>query len=103
MTNLPEARLAREAELCYATVAFCTDYDCWHDSASDVDIGAILEVLQRNVQLAQDIIARTVPALQGKRACQCSTALQYALITDPAMIPAAARERLGLLVGPYLS
>jgi 5'-methylthioadenosine phosphorylase len=68
-----------------------------------VDIGAILEVLQSNVQLAQDIIARTVPALQGKRACQCSTALQYALITDPAMIPAAARERLGLLVGPYLS
>ena len=103
MTNLPEARLAREAELCYATVALCTDYDCWHDSASDVDIGAILEVLRRNVQLAQDIIARTVPALQGERACQCSTALQYALITDPAMIPTDARERLGLLVGPYLS
>lgn len=103
MTNLPEARLAREAELCYATVALCTDYDCWHDSASDVDIGAILEVLRRNVQLAQDIIARTVPVLEGDRACQCSTALQYALITDPAMIPAAARERLGLLVDPYLS
>ena len=103
MTNLPEARLAREAELCYATVALCTDYDCWHDSASDVDVGAILEVLQRNVKLAQDIIARTVPGLQGERACPCSTALQYALITDPAMIPAAARERLGLLVDPYLS
>ena len=103
MTNLPEARLAREAELCYATMALCTDYDCWHDSASDVDIGAILEVLQRNVRLAQDIIARTVPALQGDRQCQCSTALQYALITDPAMIPQAARERLGLLVDPYLS
>ena len=103
MTNLPEARLAREAELCYATVALCTDYDCWHDSASDVDIGAILEVLRRNVQLAQDIIARSAPALRGQRECQCSTALQYALITDPAMIPTAARERLGLLVDHYLS
>ena len=103
MTNLPEARLAREAELCYATVALCTDYDCWHDSASDVDIGAILEVLRRNVQLAQEIIARSAPVLQGERACQCSTALQHALITDRAMIPQAARERLGLLVDPYLS
>ena len=103
MTNLPEARLAREAELCYATVALCTDYDCWHDSASDVDIGAILEVLRRNVQLAQDIIARAVPALHGERTCQCSSALQCALITDAAMIPAAARERLGLLVDLYLS
>lgn len=103
MTNLPEARLAREAELCYATLALCTDYDCWHDSASDVDIGAILEVLRRNVQLAQDVIAHTVPALQGERACPCSTALQYALITDPAMIPAAARERLQLLMDRYLS
>ena len=103
MTNLPEARLAREAELCYATIALCTDYDCWHDSASDVDIGAILEVLRRNVQLAQDIITRAAPALQGERTCQCSTALQYALITDPAMIPKATRERLGLLIDRYLS
>ena len=103
MTNLPEARLAREAELCYATLALCTDYDCWHDSASDVDIGAILEVLQRNVQLAQDIIAHTAPALQGARTCPCSTAMKYALITDPAMTPAAARARLGLLIDRYLS
>ncbi len=103
MTNLPEARLAREAELCYATLALCTDYDCWRDSASDVDVGAILEVLRRNVQLAQDTIASAVPALQGERACPCSTALQDALITDPATIPAAARERLGLLIDRYLS
>ena len=103
MTNLPEARLAREAELCYATLALCTDYDCWHDSASDVDIGTVLDVLRRNVQLAQDVIARTVPALQGERTCPCSTALQYALITDRDLIPAAARERLGLLIDRYLS
>jgi 5'-methylthioadenosine phosphorylase len=103
MTNLPEARLAREAELCYATLALATDYDCWHESASDVDIGSILAILQRNVQLAQQVIASTVPQLQGERFCACRTALQYALITAPAMIPAAAQERLGLLISRYMT
>jgi 5'-methylthioadenosine phosphorylase len=103
MTNMPEARLAREAELCYATLALATDYDCWHASAADVDIGAILAILQRNVQLAQEIITRTVPHLQGARTCPCSTALQTAIITDWAMIPAAVQERLGLLIDRYLT
>ena len=103
MTNMPEARLAREAELCYATLALATDYDCWHASAADVDIGAILVILQRNVQLAQEIITRTVPHLQGARTCPCSTALQTAIITDRAMIPAAVQERLGLLIDRYLT
>lgn len=103
MTNVPEARLAREAELCYATLALATDYDCWHESASDVDIGSILAILQRNVQLAQEVIAGTVPQLQGERSCACCTALQYALITAPDMIPAAAKERLGLLIGRYIT
>lgn len=103
MTNLPEARLAREAELCYATLALATDYDCWHESASDVDIGSILAILQRNVQLAQQIIASTMPQLQGERSCACRTALQYALITAPAMIPAVAKERLGLLISRYMT
>jgi len=103
MTNMPEARLAREAELCYATLALATDYDCWHASAADVDIGAILAILQRNVQLAQEIITRTVPHLQGARTCPCSTALQTAVITDRAMIPAAVQERLGLLINRYLT
>ena len=103
MTNMPEARLAREAELCYATLALATDYDCWHASAADVDIGAILAILQRNVQLAQAIITRTVPHLQGARTCPCSTALQTAIITDRAMIPAAVQERLGLLIDRYLT
>jgi 5'-methylthioadenosine phosphorylase len=102
MTNMPEAKLAREAELCYATLALATDYDCWHASAADVDIGAILAILQRNVQLAQEVIARTVPQLQGTRTCPCSTALQTAIITDRAMIPTAVRERLGLLIDRYL-
>ena len=103
MTNMPEARLAREAELCYATLALATDYDCWHASAADVDIGAILAILQRNVQMAQEIITRTVPHLQGARTCPCSTALQTAIITDRAMIPAAVQERLGLLINRYLT
>jgi 5'-methylthioadenosine phosphorylase len=103
MTNMPEAKLAREAELCYATLALATDYDCWHASATDVDIGAILALLQRNVQLAQAVITRTVPQLQGPRTCPCSTALQTAIITDRTMIPTAVRERLGLLIDRYLT
>jgi 5'-methylthioadenosine phosphorylase len=103
MTNMPEAKLAREAELCYATLALATDYDCWHVSAADVDIGAILAILQHNVQLAQEVITRTVPQLQGTRTCPCSTALQTAIITDRAMIPTAVRERLELLIDRYLT
>lgn len=103
MTNLPEARLAREAELCYATLALATDYDCWHSSAADVDIGSILAILQRNVQLAQEVILRTAPQLQGPRTCPCSTALQNAIITDQATLSAAVRERLGLLIDRYLT
>jgi 5'-methylthioadenosine phosphorylase len=102
MTNLPEARLAREAELCYATLALATDYDCWHESASDVDIKAILDLLHRNVELAQEVIERTAPRVPPTRSCPCSTALQQAIITAPEMIPDAAKERLGLLIGPYL-
>ena len=103
MTNLPEARLAREAELCYATLALATDYDCWHESSEDVDIESILTILQHNVELAQDVIARTVEKLPHERSCPCCTALQYAVITAPDLIPEAAKERLGLLIGPYIT
>jgi 5'-methylthioadenosine phosphorylase len=103
MTNLPEARLAREAELCYATLALVTDYDCWHDSAADVDIASVLAILQRNVTLAQEIIGQVVPHLQGQRTCPCSSALKQAIITAPDAIPAVARERLGLLIQPYVT
>lgn len=103
MTNLPEARLAREAELCYATLALATDYDCWHASAADVDIGAILEILQRNVALAQEVILHTAPHLPEVRSCPCSTALQNAIITERTLIPAATRERLALLIERYLT
>jgi 5'-methylthioadenosine phosphorylase len=102
MTNLPEARLAREAELCYATLALVTDYDCWHESADDVDIGSVLAILQRNVTLAQATIRGAVPHLRGERTCPCSRALAQAILTAPEMIPEAAKERLGLLIGPYV-
>jgi 5'-methylthioadenosine phosphorylase len=101
MTNLPEARLAREAELCYATLALVTDYDCWHDSAVDVDVEAILAILQANVQLAQDVIGDTVARMPLERTCPCRTALRFAILTDPTTISDAARERLGLLIDPY--
>ncbi|MGQ4810276.1 S-methyl-5'-thioadenosine phosphorylase [Candidatus Entotheonellaceae bacterium PAL068K] len=103
MTNLPEARLAREAELCYATLALATDYDCWHEHEEDVDIGSVLAILQRSVTVSQAIIGRTVPHLQGERACLCSTALKNAIITTPELIPSDVKERLGLLLQPYIS
>jgi len=103
MTNLPEARLAREAELCYVTIAMATDYDCWHENAGDVDVEAILTLLHRNAKLAQDLIRQAVPKIPRERSCPCSTALQYAIITAPEMIPAAAKERFGLLLGAYLT
>ena len=103
MTNLPEARLAREAELCYVTIAMVTDYDCWHDSAADVDVEAILTLLHRNAELAQDVIRHAAPTIPRERACPCRQALQYAIITAPEMIPAAAKERYALLIGPYLT
>jgi 5'-methylthioadenosine phosphorylase len=103
MTNLPEARLAREAELCYVTIAMATDYDCWHESADDVEIEAILTLLHRNAELAQDVIRHAVPNIPRERSCPCKHALQYAMITAPEMIPAATRERFELLLGPYLT
>ncbi|MCZ6872934.1 MAG: S-methyl-5'-thioadenosine phosphorylase [bacterium] len=103
MTNLPEARLAREAELCYATLAIATDYDCWHETQEDVDIHSILAILQRGAKQAQDIIGRVVPHLHGERCCPCSHALQQAIITSPEVMSDAARQRLQLLISRYIT
>lgn len=103
MTNLPEARLAREAELCYATLALVTDYDCWHESEADVDIASILATLERNVTMAQDIITHAVPSLQGTRTCPCSQALQQSILTAPEAISAETMARLGLLIQRYVT
>jgi 5'-methylthioadenosine phosphorylase len=102
MTNLQEARLAREAELCYATLAMATDYDCWHEGHGDVTVEAILEVMGRNVAHAREVVRRMAPAVAAPRTCACKDALRYAILTDPKQIPPAARDRVGLLVGRHL-
>lgn len=102
MTNLPEARLAREAEMCYATVALATDYDCWYDGHDDVSVEAVIEVIHKNVAMAKKIVAAAVQMIADERECGCGQALQYAVMTDKTQIPESARERLELLLGKYL-
>lgn len=101
MTNMPEAKLAREAELCYATVALVTDYDCWHEIEEAVSVDAILAILRRNVALAKRLLLEVIPQLGAPAGCACPQALQGAIITNPTAIPAAARKRLQLLAGKY--
>lgn len=102
MTACPEAFLAREAEMCYATMAHVTDYDVWHQSEEPVSVEAVIAVLNRNTQAAQQAIAQLAQTLKPERPCGCGHALASALITNPAMIPAEIRQRLDLLVGKYL-
>jgi 5'-methylthioadenosine phosphorylase len=99
MTNLPEAKLAREAELCYATMALVTDYDCWHESEASVTVEAILETLHKNVASAKRVIRAAVAIAKQPRACMCGQALRNAIVTAPAKIPFKARTRLGALLG----
>ncbi len=102
MTNMPEAKLAREAEICYATLALATDYDCWHESEQDVSIESILAIIRQNVENSKRIIRDIAGRLPGKVACGCRQTLRYALITDRRKIPAATKKRLSLLIGKYL-
>jgi 5'-methylthioadenosine phosphorylase len=102
MTNLQEARLAREAEICYGTVAMATDYDCWHESHEDVTVEAILAVMARNVGNARRLVATATPRIAKEPACACGSALATAILTAPDRIPAEARERLDLLIGKYM-
>jgi 5'-methylthioadenosine phosphorylase len=100
MTNLQEARLAREAEICYATLAMATDYDSWH--TADVTVEAILAVMAANVAHARTVLRAVVPALPAERCCPCKDALRYAILTEPEKIPPETRDRLGLLLDRYL-
>ncbi|MEW6542312.1 MAG: S-methyl-5'-thioadenosine phosphorylase [Nitrospirota bacterium] len=102
MTNMPEAKLAREAELCYATMALATDYDCWHESEESVTVEAILATLHKNVALAKRVIRAALPVAAEPRTCLCGTALAKAVLTAPNRIPREARKRLDLLIGRYL-
>ena len=102
MTNLQEAKLAREAELCYVTVAMVTDYDCWHPHHDAVTVADIIANLTKNAENACKVVAEAVAAMPEARECACGSALKHALITDPKTVPAATREKLELLVGKYL-
>ncbi len=102
MTNLQEAKLAREAEICYATVAMVTDYDCWHEDHDAVTVEQIISNLLKNAENACKVVASAVASMPAARECKCGSALSHALITDRAAISPAARQKLDLLVGKYL-
>jgi 5'-methylthioadenosine phosphorylase len=102
MTNLQEAKLAREAEICYTTVALVTDYDCWHPEHDQVTVEMIVSNLFRNAETAQQLIADAVGRIPAARTCACATALATAIITDPAAIPEATRRNLAPIIGKYV-
>jgi 5'-methylthioadenosine phosphorylase len=102
MTNLQEAKLAREAEICYATMAMVTDYDCWRAGHDDVTIEQVVAVLHRNADNAAKVVKAAVRAMPKERGCGCADALKYAILTDRKAIPEAAKKKLGLLLEKYL-
>ncbi|MFB3904394.1 MAG: S-methyl-5'-thioadenosine phosphorylase [Acidobacteriota bacterium] len=102
MTNLQEAKLAREAEICYVTIAMVTDYDCWHDEEQAVSVEMLIAYLMKNSENVQRLIKKTLRGMPGKFDCACQNALRNALITDPAVIPPETKERLKLIIGKYI-
>jgi len=102
MTNIPEAKLAREAEICYATIAFVTDYDCWHQEAAEVTIGEILRIVAESTKTAKSAIRHAIKHLPENRECKCATALKYAVITAKKMIPEKTKKDLEPIIGKYL-
>jgi len=102
MTNLQEAKLAREAEICYVTIAMVTDYDCWHPHHDAVTVEQIISVLTKNAENAAHVVKATVAAMPATRSCKCGSALNYAILTDPAKIPAETKEKLKLILGKYV-
>ena len=102
MTNIPEAKLAREAELCYATIALSTDYDCWHETQESVTVEMILNTIKKNVSTARNIIKGALSKIQGPRKCACPSAMKYAVVTDKDVIPEETKKDMELLIGKYL-
>ena len=101
MTTLPEAKLAREAEICYATMAWVTDYDCWHEEAEDVTVEMIIGNLLKNVAASKELLRTIIPRLDGDRDCACSSALADALVTAPDLVPEEVKRRLEPITGRY--
>ena len=103
MTNYQEAKLAREAEVCYATIALATDYDCWHESAGHVDVASVIKILKENVAKAQATIKAVIPKLSIPETCSCRSALKDAIITDRRAVSDDVKNRLKPLIGKYFS
>jgi 5'-methylthioadenosine phosphorylase len=103
MTNLQEAKLAREAEICYATMAMVTDYDCWHSGHEDVTVDQVVAVMHQNAANAAKVLRAAVRALPAERICACGSALAQAILTSRDAIPPATRQKLALLIGKYVS
>ena len=101
MTAIPEAKLAREAEICYGMLAFSTDYDCWKEDEEDVTIEMVVENLSANTRAAQEIIKNVVKRIPEERLCSCAEAAKYAIITDPSMIPEDTKAKLEIFYGKY--
>ena len=102
MTNVTEAKLAREAEICYASIAMITDYDCWHPEHESVSASQIIATLNQNSENAQRVLRESVRAMPVERGCKCGAALQHALITDMKLVPAATKKRLAAIIGEYI-
>ncbi len=102
MTAVPEVKLAREAGLCYATIAFSTDYDCWKEEEEAVSADKVLATIKKNVDTAKKIIQEVIPLMNSKTSCQCAETLKYALVTDPTKIPSKTKKDLALLLGKYV-
>jgi 5'-methylthioadenosine phosphorylase len=101
MTNLQEAKLAREAEICYVTVAMVTDYDCWHPQHDAVTVSDIIANLNKNAENACKVVKAAVAAMPAERACDCGSALKHAIITDRTLVPESTRKKLDLIIGKY--
>jgi 5'-methylthioadenosine phosphorylase len=103
MTNVTEAKLAREAELCYGTIAMITDYDCWHPGHESVTGAQIIATLQQNAENAQKVLREALKSMPASRECKCGSALAHALITDPKLVRAKTKKNLAAIVGKYIS
>ena len=103
MTNVTEARLAREAEICYATIAMITDYDCWHPEHESVTASQIIATLNQNAENAQKVLRAAVRELPSERSCKCGSALAHALVTDMKIVPKQTKKRLTAIIGKYIS
>jgi 5'-methylthioadenosine phosphorylase len=103
MTNVTEAKLAREAEICYSTIAMITDYDCWHPAHDSVTVASIIATLNQNASNAQNVLKEAIKTVPADRQCKCGSALQYAMLTNPKLVPKKTKKNLAAILGKYIS